>query len=262
MEINNLGYLTDLIYHRFDGKILNRGDYIVISSPHNPGYHWGNLLLFKNAPQKNDHDKWVSLFKEEFKKESEVKHLTFGWDEDVEGEVHPFVSDGFKKDFSNVLVATQTQLKSNAKIPVEFRIVKTDEEWEAVIQLQILTREERYPLEEYTKFKRADMTRHRNMSEKGLGNWFGAYSDGKLIGDLGLFVEGKVGRFAKVETHPDFRGKGVCKNLVHFASQFGLSELGAEKLVMVADPDYHAQKIYQSVGYEIVQTMRGLCKAP
>jgi 1-aminocyclopropane-1-carboxylate deaminase len=52
-----------------------------------------------------------------------------------------------------------------------------------------------------------------------------------------------------VETHPDFRGRGLAGTLVHRVSGYGFDELGARTLVMVADPDYLAIRVYRSVGF-------------
>jgi len=41
---------------------------------------------------------------------------------------------------------------------------------------------------------------------------------------------------------------------VHAASRYALDEMGAETLVMVADPDYVAIRIYRSVGFEDTET--------
>ncbi len=49
MEIQSLGYRTDLIFPKFDGQIIDRGNYLVILTPTNPTYYWGNFLLFASA---------------------------------------------------------------------------------------------------------------------------------------------------------------------------------------------------------------------
>jgi predicted GNAT family acetyltransferase len=52
-----------------------------------------------------------------------------------------------------------------------------------------------------------------------------------------------------VQTHPDDRGRGIASTLVHRASEYGLTELRAHTLVMVADPDYLAIRIYRALGF-------------
>ena len=57
-----------------------------------------------------------------------------------------------------------------------------------------------------------------------------------------------------MKTHPDARGRGLAGTLVHEVSRFGFDELGAETLVMVADPDYLAIRVYRSVGFADTET--------
>ena len=43
MEVKSLGCRTDLIFPKFDGIITDRGDYLVVRSPLNPTFYWGQL---------------------------------------------------------------------------------------------------------------------------------------------------------------------------------------------------------------------------
>ena len=67
---------------------------------------------------------------------------------------------------------------------------------------------------------------------------------------MGLVTAGPaLARFQAVETHPDARGRGLAGTLVHHVSRYGFDTLGAETLVMVADPEYLAIRLYRSVGF-------------
>lgn len=86
--------------------------------------------------------------------------------------------------------------------------------------------------------------------------WFGAFLGDRLVSSLGLFaVPGGLARFQDVETHPELRGRGLAGTLVHHASRHGLERMGARTLVMVADPDYLAVRVYRSVGFSGTETM-------
>lgn len=67
---------------------------------------------------------------------------------------------------------------------------------------------------------------------------------------MGLVPAGTgLARFQSVETDPDFRRRGLAGTLVHHVSEHGFAELEAETLVMVADPNYTAIRIYDAVGF-------------
>lgn len=94
------------------------------------------------------------------------------------------------------------------------------------------------------------MAEYREMSKAGMGFWFGAFVDSKLVGDLGIFYKNGIARYQNVETHPDHRKKGICGTLVYQSGTIALEDWGVEQLVMEADPEYLAARIYESVGFQ------------
>lgn len=54
MNIRSLGRKTDLIFARFSGTVEDKGFYTLVKTPSNPGYHWGNYIIFDRPPQGGD----------------------------------------------------------------------------------------------------------------------------------------------------------------------------------------------------------------
>ena len=71
-----------------------------------------------------------------------------------------------------------------------------------------------------------------------------------------------LARFQTVKTHPDARGRGLAGTLVHEISRFGFADLDAETLVMVADPEYLAIRLYRSVGFADTEVQIGVERKP
>ena len=65
-RIESLGRRTDLAFSRFAGEVQDHGDFLVLRTPSNPTYHWGNYLLFRSAPRSGDYQRWTALFEREF----------------------------------------------------------------------------------------------------------------------------------------------------------------------------------------------------
>ena len=260
MNIRSLGYRTDLVFPRFDGEVLDRGDYTVIRTPSNPTFYWGNFLLFDQPPAAGDLHRWSQLFAEEIGPPSAVKHLAFGWDTTAgeTGIIQPFLEAGFDAEPSVVLTAAEVSKPPKFNKQIEVRRITTDWEWQGALEVQVACREPEHTAESYRTFKQRQMARWRTMTEAGLGEWFGAFLGNRLVGDLGVFVENGVGRFQSVGTHPEFRRRGICGTLVYEAAQHAFKHLGAQTLVMVADEDYHAAKIYESVGFRPTEHQIGL----
>lgn len=260
MEINALGYRTDLFFSRFEGIILDRGEYLVIRTPSNPNFYWGNYLLFSAPPAKGDLESWQALFHQEISARQVTHHMVFGWDAPAGemGEVQPFLDAGFSLVESVVLTAQQVSAPKKYNHEVVVRPLVEDWEWEQALQNQVDSRSPEHDAGAYLAFKKAKMARYQEMQRAGMGEWFGAFLGHQLVADLGLFCIDGIGRFQSVETAPEFRRQGICGTLVHQAACYGLDRMGAKKLVMIADEHYHAARIYESVGFRAEERQVGL----
>lgn len=260
MNIRSLGWRTDLIFPRFDGIVTDRGDCLVIRTPSNPGYYWGNFLLFPHPPGPDSLPLWTERFREEIAAHQPAAHVTFGWDSPggEAGALEPFLAEGFQLNESVVLAADALSPPPHRSEEIAVRPLATDDDWAQVLRNQVECRPAEFAVEGYREFKERQMARYRRMAEAGLGAWFGAFLDGRVVADLGIFTDGGLARFQRVETHPDFRRRGICGTLVHEAARQAKAELGAERLVIVADEHYHAGRIYESLGFRRAERQLGL----
>jgi GNAT superfamily N-acetyltransferase len=260
MQIKSLGYQTDLIFARFSGEIVDKGVYTVIRTPSNPTFWYGNFIVFPNPPEASDVTRWMNILKLEF---PSAKHKVIGFDS-VNGELgaaRDFEKLGFSVVETVVMTAKTVHAPPKQNLEAEYRQILTPEDWEQVIQLRIECNDEHEP-EGYKIFIQRKMLEYQRMTEAGLGNWWGAFLDGKMVSGLGLFLEHGVGRFQSVETHADYRRRGLCGTLVHTAAKHALETLNARVLVMCADPEYHAARIYESVGFKPTETQMALERPP
>jgi hypothetical protein len=75
MDIQSLGYRTDLFFSRISGTVADHGEYVAVHTPSNPTYWWGNFVLFKRAPRLEDTTDWLETFKREH---PTAKHIAIG----------------------------------------------------------------------------------------------------------------------------------------------------------------------------------------
>jgi ribosomal protein S18 acetylase RimI-like enzyme len=260
MQIHSLGYRTDLIFARFDGQVLERAEYLVIRTPGNPTFYWGNFLLFADPPGEGDLQAWEAIFAREIGRPPQVRHFAFGWDgvDGKTGLVEPFLEAGFNLNQLVVMSARQVKIPPRYNPEVVVRPLRADWEWQQAEQNQVACREEGHTLESYQAFKHDQMQRYRRMSRAGLGEWFGAFLGERLVADLGVFTDGAVGRFQNVGTHPDYRRRGICGALVHQASRYAFDKMKVETLVMVAVEDHFPARIYESAGFQPTERQVGL----
>ncbi len=260
MELHSLAYRTDLIFSAFDGIVIDRGDYLVVRTPSNPTFYWGNFLLFRDPPRRGDAERWPRLFRQEIGSPPAVRHQTFGWDSpgaDL-GEAASLVAQGFRLLKESVLTASSLHPPPHLAAPIEVRRLHTDGEWREALENQIRCRDPEHDEPGFRLFKEAQMDRYRRMAEAGLGAWFGAFVEGRLVADLGLYVHGDLGRYQAVGTHPDHRRRGYAGSLVYEAGRWGLRHLGLRSLVIVADVGSPAERLYRSVGFAFAENQVGL----
>lgn len=258
----SLGWRTDLVFARFDGEVVDRGNHLLVRTPGNPTFWWGNFLLFQHPPGPGDLERWMALFDEEIAgPQPASRHRAFGVDVDERQALPPeFAEAGFALNEATVLTLTREQLREAPKpIPsgFEFRVLALPRDGAAVVDQQVAVDAGRYEAVGYRVFAERQMARYAAMQRAGLGHWFGLVApvDGRpvLAASCGLFrdpasTEG-LGRFQYVSTHPAWRRRGLCTALVHAACRHGFEAMALRTLAMVADPNDVAIGVYESVGF-------------
>lgn len=263
MEVRSLAYRTDLIFPTFDGEILDRGNYLVIRTPSNPTFYWGNFLLFDQPPGEGDYSRWQEIFIQEIGEPPEVIHQAFGWDttNDEKGAIQPFIDNGYYLEQSAVLTAQRDDLVAKPASGVKIRPLETDDDWEQSIENQVICREPIFSEESYRLFRVNQAARYRQMVSQGLGVWLGAFTGNRLVADLGLFHTGELGRYQSVQTHPDFRRRGIAGAMVYKAGLHGLEHFNLETLVIVAEAGSPAERLYRSIGFKFAEYQLGISKS-
>ena len=248
--VRSLGCRTDLMLIAWDGTVDDVDGAVRARSPTNPGFWFGNFLLFPDAPRPGDAALWIDRFATAFADDPRINHICLRWDrpDGEAGELAELIAAGFEIETTIVLATAMPRPPPRSNPDVALRRIESPADWDATIALQIATMTELHGAPA-ADFARRQMTRYRRFVADGRGAWFGAFADGELVADMGVFVEAGLARFQAVETARAFRRRGVCGTLAYHAAQVALDELGAERLVMVGLPD-HTAAIYQSIGFE------------
>jgi RimJ/RimL family protein N-acetyltransferase len=260
MKIKSLGYRTDLIFPTFDGQVIDRGNYLVIRTPTNPTFYWGNFLLFSQPPREGDIVVWRDLFAFEIGTLPDTEHQVFAWDspEGEEGVIQPFLEMRFRLDRSVVLTSSAPSVPAKPSSLVSIRPLKSESDWDQAVENQVACREPEFEESEYREFQKKQMARYRKMAASGHGDWYGAFIEHKLVADLGLYHHEGIGRFQSVETNPDFRRRGIAGTMIVEASRQAKEQYNLHTLVIVADQDSSPARLYASLGFELTEKQVGL----
>lgn len=242
MHVRSLAFRTDLLLRRLAGSVvIDHPSHLVVRTPANPNFWWGNFVLvpphaLPDAPE---------LFAAEF---PEASHLAIGVD-GTEGETGPradWERRGITVEIDTVLNATSL-LPPASPAQADLRTL-TGADWEQAARLRHAC-DESEPSPENTAFVAAKLAEERRLCEAGDATWFGAFVDGEMRAGLGVFLDGQgLARYQHVETHPAFRRRGLASSLVHFAGVEAMRR-GAGTLVIVADPEAEAIRVYRALGF-------------
>jgi ribosomal protein S18 acetylase RimI-like enzyme len=262
MELVSLGYRTDLaLLARGGSEVEDRGDHLVVRSPHNPTHWWGNFILLANLPAPRESESWLMRFAATF---PDSAHVALGFD-GASGRVADlqwFAQRGFNAEAQAVMTASRVHQPGQFNTEAEYRPFSSDDDWAQSVELR-MTCDERFVDASHRRFVVAKTATARQLVETGAGGWFGAFLHGRLVSQMGLFSAADgLARFQSVETDPEFRRRGLAGSLVYHVSRYGFEVLQASTLVMVADPNYFAIELYRSVGFVASETQLQVERPP
>lgn len=263
-RIGSLAYRTELMLLAHDAVITERPDCLIIQTPSLPGYYWGNFLLFPAPPRPGDITRWEQVFAAELGRDPAIAHCHLAWqhgDHDLRG-ISELVDMGFQLIDNLVLTIDDLPSSDRRNPSLVVRPMSSDRDWADVAALQIMNDPLQRELEGYAVVRQHERARHRALAESGRGTWLGAFRGQELVGQLGIYACGELARFQAVETHLDHRCLGVCSTLVYEAARIALSELSARRLVIVADEEAPAARLYRNLGFVPVERQRRAFRAP
>jgi ribosomal protein S18 acetylase RimI-like enzyme len=264
VRVRSLGLHTDLALHGWRGQVHDRHDHLVVTHPDNPGFRWGNLLVFERPPEAGDLERWCALFDAALGVPPAVLHRTFGWDglDGEEGEVEPFLAAGFERESNVVMAAAGLSPPEHPHHDVCAAAITTDAQWRAALAGQAGAFERERHDDDFAAFLTRLMASYRRAVLAGHGAWWGAYEGETLVANLGIFRVGELARFQAVVTDPRARRRGVASTLVHHAAEEARRAWGSELVLLETDPDGPAIGLYERLGLAVIERRVGVCQFP
>ena len=265
--LRSLTFRTDLFLGKITGEVIERDDYVVLRTPANPDFYWGNFLFYRDPPLPDraldDHARELPG----------CRHSLITWDrpDGDHGHAEAFLPHGFALDEGSTLTARREDLVApkDADPRIVVAPLLSEKDWNDAIESQTNAFAPRRSgtMEDLRSFVERQHAAFRAMQNAKHGQWWGARIDGRMAGSLGLVrvadvPESTLGRFQLVGTDPEYRRRGVCSTLVHHVARQALVDEGLDTLVMAADATYHAAKVYASVGFRPTETLVGVIKKP
>jgi ribosomal protein S18 acetylase RimI-like enzyme len=250
VRVKSIGWRTDLRLRELEGAdILARADHLLVRTPENPAFRWGNFLLLEAMPAAGEAEHWLNRFREAFPTAGYVALGVDGTPTDPAA-LTELQELGLRPELTCVLSAPRLATPAKPTPQGQLRPLRSEEDWRQAIELGLAADEEHGAQPGERAYMERRVAAARRVCEAGHGAWFGAFRDGEMVAGLGIFAAGEgVARFQSVDTHPAHRRQGLATHLLFIAAEHARVRLGARTLVIAADPDYHAIEIYRALGF-------------
>ena len=241
------GWETDLaVLGHYGSAIEDPGDHLVVRTPGNPDYHWGNCLVVLDEQAVQDAARWVAAF--------EAAHPAAGWRSigliRQPDDTRAWTALGLEIEGDDVL--TTRRLPRRVPLAEGYSVRRIDgDDWEQVIVAGILDNERTgaYDPASHERFARAQTALRRRLSEQDVMAFFGAFAGNSLASNLGIVRCGTTARYQAVGTEVAHRCQGLAAHLLGVAARWSAGH-GCRRWVIITEAANPAGRVYRSVGFE------------
>jgi GNAT superfamily N-acetyltransferase len=239
-----LGWHTDLAVRRLDGSTIEEhDDHLVVRTPANPLFYWGNFLLVTDPDRVDEPERWLELFEDEL---PDAAHRAIGLVAPPRDEAAWRALD-LELDHDDVLATDTCPEPTPLTQGYLVRQITDAIEWEQSTGMRIEEFAPDDPRE--ARFERTATESRITMTAAGTAAWFGAFHGDRLVAELGIVDCGEgVARYQAVVTQADHRRHGLAGHLLGVAARWA-ADRGTGHWVIVADDGSDAARLYRSRGF-------------
>ena len=243
-----LGWATDLAVLEHSGSSVDdHGDHLIVRTPDNPTFHWGNCVLVTDPEAVDDAQRWSETFDRAF---PSANWTSVGLPRMPRDEA-AWTAVRLELEPDDVLVTETVPRQTPLTAPYAVRPLRSDDDWDQVVALALAENErtDPYPRSSHEVFLRARRRADAALVERGLAAFFGAFVDETLAASLGIVLCGKTARYQNVGTDEPHRRRGLASHLLGVAARWA-ADRGCDRWVIVTESTNAAGRVYRSVGFE------------
>lgn len=241
------GWATDLAVLRHLGSVIEEHDtHLVVRTPQNPDFYWGNCIFVLDEQAVGDADTWIGVFGAAHPEASWVSVGLIREPDDAAA----WTSHNVVIEADDVLTSQRPPRATPLADGYTVRRL-TGDDWEQLVAAELaenaLTGE--YDQEHHERYARAQVELQRRLSDQDVAAFFGAFADDVLVSSLGIVVCGETARYQSVGTDVGHRRRGLAAHLLGVAADWSASK-GCNRWVIITGATNPAGRVYRSVGFE------------
>lgn len=247
MEAHSVALITELALAATRGRVDDRGDYLVVETPEEPGWIDGNYLVLARPPRAGELVTWQAKFAHEL---GTHRAVSLRWDEG-DAPIDPaalaeLAAAGFDVETYDMMVADDVLAPPHA-LPMRLlapAVVPTT----ADLSWAVADRHD----EPYRQFLKNRAKWQQRLVTENRACFFGAFDGTTLVASLGVFFVDKIARYQDVQTLASHRRRGIAGALLATAASEARAH-GCERFAILAQSGNDAESVYARVGFHTVE---------
>lgn len=261
-----LGIRAEWVVAHLESTLEHKSEFSVLRTPRSPSYYFGNVLALHGPLETRDRAGWEAEFKAAFPNQGVTRHSTFIWTpthSKAEAESRQTFEDaGYKLNETHVLTLPrgQTIKPLGVQEGIDIRPLTNSDHWHQWLEMELAGREPGHAEEDYRLYLETRQHNYRALEAAGHGQFFGAFARNLLVGAAGIFHHQRLARFQYVRVIDSWQGRGIAKQLLAHLSNW--VKPYADTQIILADANYHATRLYQSLGFGVTEHEASLCWWP
>lgn len=240
-------WATDLaVLQLFGSTIEQHSDHLVVRTPANPDFHWGNFILVTDAAQTFDADRWLEVFAEAHPGADWIAIGLITPPTDRSAWAAHELDVEVDEALSTDRCPRGTDLADGYRAR---RLVGSD--WDRLVASELSDNQasDTYDAAAHERFVRTRSHLLAEASAREALAYFGAFDGDELVSSLGIVVCDGVARYQAVGTDSAHRRRGLAGHLLGVAAQWA-GDQGCHRWVIVTETTNPAGRLYRSVGFE------------
>jgi GNAT superfamily N-acetyltransferase len=242
------GWATDVAIHELSGAtVKDFGDHLVVRSPQNPRFHWGNCILVVDDHSVGDASRWLATFRQQF---PSVDWTAIGLVA-MPADDSAWRDAGVNLERDEALTTRVLPRLTDLPVAYEVRQVTSAADWEQTVALGIRENNNTglYDSAPHEEFLRNQVVTRRTLCDTGRAAWFAAFDGDQLVSILGIVCCGARARYQAVGTDVAHRRRGLASHLLGVAARWA-AERDCDEWVIVTEATNSAGRVYRALGFE------------
>lgn len=261
----SLGVQGDYVVNHHEAEMRTLDGAVAVITASNQDYYFGNYLALTSPINTRSKNEWERMFDLAFADLTKIRHRTFiGSKADMSDSViQDFQAAGYRYEEEDILVLAEQelcQLPVGLDARIEIRPFTKASDWQQSLEISVALREAGIDEQGYLEYRLGRQTSYQALNAKNLGNFFGAFANGDLVGYAGVFHWQGVARYQDVRVVPVWQNKGIARQLIYQMAKT-VAPLVKQQII-IADTNYHATRLYQSLGFRLAEQEASLCYWP